>query len=133
MLQVGCVVIACGGGGIPVAWQGGRLVGVEAVVDKDLASSLLARQLGAERLVIVTTVQQVALDYHKPEQRWIERMTVDEARRHLAGGQFPAGSMGPKIQAAIEFLEAGGRECIVTSPPHVREAIAGRGGTWITL
>jgi len=132
MLQAGCVVIACGGGGIPVAWQGGRLVGVEAVVDKDSASSLLARQLRAERLVIVTTVQQVALDYHKPEQRWIDRMSVAEARRHLVDGQFPAGSMGPKIAAAVDFLEAGGRECIVTSPQCVKAAIAGHGGTWIT-
>jgi len=132
MLNAGCVVIACGGGGIPVTWHEGRLAGVEAVVDKDLASSLLARQLRAERLVIVTTVPQVALHYHKPVQQWLARMSVAEARRYMADGEFPAGSMGPKIAAAIDFLEAGGRECIITSPPHAKEAIAGRAGTWIT-
>ena len=132
MLNAGCVVIACGGGGIPVAWEEGRLVGVEAVVDKDLASSLLARQLGATRLVIVTTVPQVALHYHKPEQQWLDHMSVVKARGYLAAGEFPPGSMGPKIQAAIDFLEAGGRDCIITSPQCARQAIEGRGGTWIT-
>lgn len=131
MVEAGFVVVACGGGGIPVAWENQRLVGVEAVIDKDLASSLLARQLGTERLVIITTVAQVALNYKKPGQRWLERLTVAEAKSYLAQGEFPPGSMGPKIAAAIEFLEAGGRECLITSPEHVKEALAGRDGTRI--
>lgn len=131
MLEAGYVVIAVGGGGIPVAWEEDRLVGVEAVIDKDLASSLLARQLQAERLVIVTTVGRVALHYKKPNQQWLDRMTVSEARRYYAQGEFPPGSMGPKIAAAIEFLEAGGRDCLITSPEFLRGALSGQGGTHI--
>jgi carbamate kinase len=132
LIERGCVAIACGGGGIPVAWQEGRLVGVEAVVDKDLASSLLARQLGAHRLVIITSVRQVAVCYKKPGQRWLDHLTVAEARGHLANGEFPPGSMGPKVAAAIEFVEAGGAECLITSPDTLREALAGRHGTRIS-
>ncbi len=131
MLEAGSVVIACGGGGIPVAWESNRLVGVEAVIDKDLASGLLARQLGAERLVIVTTVPQVALDYRRPGQRWLDSLRVSEARHYLEQGEFPPGSMGPKIAAGIEFVGAGGRECLITSPDRVKAALAGRDGTRI--
>jgi carbamate kinase len=131
LLDAGFVVIACGGGGIAVAWEQSRLAGLEAVVDKDLASSLLARQLKAQRLIIITTVHQVALSYRKPGQRWLSSMSAGDACRYLAAGEFPAGSMGPKITAGIEFVEAGGGECLITSPDRVREALAGRDGTRI--
>lgn len=131
MLEAGFIVIGVGGGGIPVTWEGDRLVGVEAVIDKDLASSLLARQLQAERLLIITTVGQVALGYKKPDQRWLDSLRLAEAKRYLAAGEFPPGSMGPKIAAAIEFLEAGGRDCVITSPERLPAALAGRDGTRI--
>jgi carbamate kinase len=131
LLDAGIVVIAAGGGGIQVAWQDGELVGVEGVIDKDLVSSLLARDLRAHKLIIVTSVDRVALAYGRRGQRWLDTVTVEEARRHLAAGEFPAGSMGPKIEAAIEFVTAGGAECIITSTALVAEAVAGGGGTHI--
>ena len=127
----GVVVVACGGGGIPVAWQGSHLVGVEGVVDKDLTSSLLASNLGARKLIIVTSVEQVAIRYGKPDQKWLGRVTSTEARTLLAAGEFPPGSMGPKIEAAIAFVERGGEECIITSARRVADAVEGRGGTHI--
>jgi carbamate kinase len=131
LLDAGVVVIACGGGGIPVAWEDDRLVGVEAVVDKDLASSMLATHVRAHKLIIVTSVDRVALDYGRPSQQWLDTITMDQARQYLAAGQFPPGSMGPKIQAAIEFLEHGGEECIITSVESVAGAVIGNGGTHI--
>jgi carbamate kinase len=131
LVEAGIVTIACGGGGIAVAWEGDRLVGVEGVIDKDLASSLLARDLRAQKLIIVTSVDRVALCYGKPSQRWLDTITAREAREYLAAGEFPAGSMGPKIEAAIEFVEAGGEECIITSCEEVARAIAGETGTHI--
>jgi len=121
LLEAGHCVIAGGGGGIPVIRDAsGFLVGVEAVIDKDRLSSLLAEQLGADTYVILTGVPKVAIDFGKPTQRWIDRMTVSEARQHAAEGQFPAGSMGPKIEAAIEFIEAGGHEVLITSPEALK-------------
>lgn len=131
MLQAGVVVIACGGGGIPVAWEGDRLVGVEAVIDKDFASSLLATQIRAHKLIIVTSVEQAAIRYQQPGQQWLSTVTVPEARRYLAAGEFPRGSMGPKIEAAISFIEQGGEECIITSTERVADALEGRAGTHI--
>ncbi len=131
LLDAGIVVIACGGGGIPVAWEGDRLVGIEGVIDKDLASSLLARDLNAQRLIIVTSVSRVALHYGRPDQQWVNTMTVREAREYLAAGEFPPGSMGPKIEAAIEFLAHGGRECIITAAEHVACALCNGAGTHI--
>ena len=131
LLDAGVVVIACGGGGIPVAWEDDRLVGVEAVVDKDLASSMLATHVRAHKLIIVTSVDRVALDYGRPSQQWLDTITMDQARQYLAAGQFPPGSMGPKIQAAIDFLEHGGEECIITSVESVAGAVMGNGGTHI--
>jgi len=117
LLEAGHCVIAGGGGGIPVIRDAsGYLVGVEAVIDKDRLSSLLAEQLGADTYVILTGVPKVAVDFGKPSQRWVDRMTVAEARRHAADGQFHAGSMGPKIESAIAFIEAGGHEVLITSP-----------------
>jgi carbamate kinase len=132
LLDAGYVVVACGGGGIPVVeHESGEYRGVEAVIDKDLSSSLLARTLHAEHLVIATGVERVALDYGKPTQRWVDRMTLDEARQHLAAGQFDRGSMGPKIDAAIQYVAGGGGEAIITDPPHMTAALGGRAGTRI--
>ncbi|HVB47392.1 MAG TPA: carbamate kinase [Burkholderiales bacterium] len=130
LLGAGYVVVACGGGGIPVVRDvEGYFRGVEAVIDKDLASSLLARSLGADRLAIATGVERVAIDFGKPTQRWIERMTLAEAKRFYADNQFDKGSMGPKVRAVIEFLEGGGPEGIVTDAPHLTPALAGTAGT----
>ena len=128
----GAIVIAVGGGGIPVVRdRSGDLKGVEAVIDKDLASSVLATELGAEVLMLLTEVEQVALGYGKPDQRNLDRLTVAEARAHLAAGEFPPGSMGPKIEAAIQFLEGGGKTVIVTRPELISEGLAGKRSTTI--
>jgi carbamate kinase len=131
LAHAGVVVVACGGGGIPVAWQGERLVGVEGVVDKDFASSLLAIHIGAHKLIIVTSVEQAAIHFGKPDRQWLGTITVGEARAWLAAGEFPPGSMGPKIEAGAEFVERGGGECIITSTENVASAVEGRGGTHI--
>jgi carbamate kinase len=133
LADAGFVVITVGGGGIPVvADEQGMLHGVPAVIDKDFASSLLATELGADVFTIATAVEKVALDFGKPEQRWVDRMTVAEAKRYLADGtHFAAGSMAPKIEACILFLEQGGREAIITDPEHLRAAVHGEAGTHI--
>lgn len=132
LLAAGFIVVGVGGGGIPVVREaGGRLRGVEAVIDKDLASSLLARTIKADLFLISTAVEQVALNYKKPGERFLERLTLEEAKRYLAEGHFPAGSMGPKIQAAIDYLEAGGKEVLITSPEALERALAGETGTRI--
>ena len=128
----GNVVVCAGGGGIPVVRRGGRLVGVEAVIDKDLAAAVLAKELGWETLVIATDVEKVALGFGTPTQRFLEHLTVAEAKKHLAEGQFPPGSMGPKIQAAIDFLDSGGKLVVVTDLEHLVAAVEGRAGTRIT-
>jgi carbamate kinase len=127
----GNVVICAGGGGIPVVRRAGRLVGVEAVIDKDLAASVLGRVLGWKGLVIATDVEKVALGYGKPTQRLLDELSVAEAKKHLAEGQFPPGSMGPKIQAAIDFLSTGGEFVVVTDLDHIVEAVDGKAGTRI--
>jgi len=126
----GYVVVACGGGGIPVIEdENGDLRGVEAVIDKDLASSLLARSMGADILVLPTGVEKVALDFNKPTQRWLDRMTLAEARRHQADNQFDPGSMGPKITALVDFVGGGGRLGLITNPPNLSRALRGETGT----
>ena len=133
LVRLGAVVIAVGGGGIPVVEQAdGRLRGVEGVIDKDLAAGLLAREVGASLLVILTDVDQVYLDFNTPRQRGVPALDVAEAREHLEAGQFPPGSMGPKIQAAIDFLETGPGKVLITDHQHLREAMVRRRGTWIT-
>ena len=128
----GTVTIACGGGGLPVyEEESGRLRRVEAVIDKDYASSLLARELAADLLLVTTAVEKVALNFGRSDQRWLDRMTVSEARRHLADGQFPPGSMGPKIQSMIEFVEATGGRGLITDPLSLNRALAGETGTSI--
>jgi carbamate kinase len=131
LANAGVVVIACGGGGIPVTWRHGHLVGVEGVVDKDLASSLLATNIGAHKLIIVTSVMQAAIRFGKPDQQWLDTITAAEARAFLAAGEFPTGSMGPKIEAGADFVERTGGECIITSTESVAAAVEGRGGTHI--
>ena len=132
MLDAAPVVIAAGGGGIPVVrGRDGQWRGIEAVIDKDFASALLAAELHADLYIVLTGVAQVAVDFGKPTQRAIERMTIAEAEKHLADGQFPAGSMGPKIEASILFTRASGKQVLITDVEHVREAIEGKGGTVI--
>ena len=131
LVAQGFVVIGAGGGGIPVARENGGLAGIEAVIDKDRAAAVLAGQLNAERLIILTTVAQVFLDFGKESQKGIGRITAREARAHLSAGQFPPGSMGPKMEAAIEFVESGGDEAIITSPEELFGAMEGRTGTHI--
>ena len=125
----GHVVIACGGGGVPVICENGRLRGVEAVIDKDLASERLASALGAQILMILTGVERVALRFGTPQQVELDQLTLKEARHHLAAGEFPPGSMGPKVEAAICFIENGGERAIITSLDRAQEALAGRAGT----
>lgn len=126
------IVIACGGGGIPVARTDGVLSGVEAVIDKDLAAALMGALVEAKTLLLLTGVERVAVDFGTDDERWLDTMTIAEARAHMADGQFPAGSMGPKVDAAIRFIEAGGTEAIITSLDKTAEALAGTSGTRVT-
>ncbi len=125
------IVIAVGGGGIPVVAEDGRLTGVEAVIDKDMSSALLAAELGLKTMTISTAVDFVYLDYRRPGQTPIREMTAGEAAGYLRADRFPAGSMRPKIESAVEFLERGGEEVIITDPPHLVEAMKGTCGTHI--
>jgi carbamate kinase len=132
LLAAGIVPIAAGGGGIPVArGADGSYHGVEAVIDKDLTSSLLAADCGAGTLVMLTGVERVALDFRKPTERLVDRMTAAEAQRHYDDGQFPPGSMGPKVLAALKFIERGGPRAVITSLEKLGAALEGRAGTAI--
>jgi carbamate kinase len=133
LIDAGFVVIAVGGGGLPVVPDAdGALRGVAAVIDKDRASAMLASEINADLLLISTSVDQVALDFGKPDQRWVSEMTLDEAKHYLAEGtHFLEGSMKPKIEAVISFLEAGGGEAIITSPQNIERALHGETGTRI--
>ncbi|MEE8484906.1 MAG: carbamate kinase [Nitrospinota bacterium] len=123
LAESGIIVIACGGGGIPVNYHTGSVMGTEGVIDKDFAASLLAYNLDAELFIILTGVGKVAVDFGKPTQRDIDIMTISEAKKWLSEGQFPPGSMGPKIEASIEYIEKGGREVIITGEQNVVKAI----------
>lgn len=131
--QRGSVVIAAGGGGIPVVERGDKLTGVEAVVDKDLASSLLADELNARMLLMITDVRYVSLNFGKSDQVDLTEVTVDEAKEYMKEGHFPPGSMGPKIQAALDFVRKEKRLAIVTSIKHLKKAVDGKDGTRITF
>ncbi len=132
LVDSGFVVVAVGGGGIPVVrTANGDLDGVAAVIDKDFATALLAARLNADRLIISTAVDKVYVDFGKPTQRGVSQLTVSEAKKFLDEGQFPAGSMGPKIKAIINYLISGGKEAIITSPDKLAEALEGRAGTFI--
>jgi carbamate kinase len=131
LLEQGSVVIACGGGGIPVAEQGAEVVGVAGVIDKDRCSARLASDIGADVLVLLTGVPRVALDYGTRWERELSTLTVEDAMRGLADGDFPAGSMGPKIESAERFVTESGGRALITSADHLVAAIGGHDGTWI--
>jgi carbamate kinase len=127
------VVICVGGGGIPVvADESGDLHGVAAVIDKDLASALLANLIDADMLLISTAVEKVALNFGTPDQRWVDRLTLSEVKTYLEeGGHFGEGSMAPKMRAVVQFLEGGGKEALITNPANLEHAVAGATGTRI--
>ncbi len=123
------IVIAVGGGGIPVVRRKDRLYGIEAVIDKDRASALLARELKADLFIVSTDADRVYLNYKKPDQRPLQNVGLADAKRYLAEGQFPPGNMGPKIEAVVEYLENGGAHAIITCPEQLGEAVDGNAGT----
>jgi len=133
LISQGMCVVTVGGGGIPVvADEKGNLTGIAAVIDKDFSSSLLGNLLGAELLVISTAVEKVAIHWGKPEQKWLDQMTVAEAKSYLDEGiHFAKGSMAPKIQASIWFIERGGQRALITNPENIGRALKGETGTWI--
>ena len=133
MVDAGLVVVACGGGGIPVfRTEGHHLKGAAAVIDKDFAASLLARQVDADMLIILTAVEKVAVNFGRPDQKWLDSLTPGEARQYMAEGQFAPGSMLPKVQAAVEFVEsAPGRTALITLLERAKDGIDGKTGTLI--
>jgi len=132
LIKNGFIVVAAGGGGIPVVRdEEGNLSGVEGVIDKDLASSLLATRLNADLLLISTAVEKASLYYNKPNQQDLDTITLNEAKRYYDEGHFAKGSMGPKVRAILNYLEQGGRAALVTKPETIGRALSGRTGTWI--
>jgi carbamate kinase len=132
LIKAGTIVITVGGGGIPVVQTEEGLKGIAAVIDKDFASAFLANSINADLLLISTAVEKVALNFGKPDQEWIDKMTVEEAKRYLAEGtHFAKGSMEPKIKAIVNFLERGGKKAIVTNPENIGRALKGETGTLI--
>jgi len=133
LIDAGISVIAVGGGGIPVVTDegGDKLVGVEAVIDKDFGSSLLATMIGADLFVISTAVEKVYLNFNTPEQKALDKITLAEAKQYIAEGHFAKGSMLPKIEAIINFLENGGKQALIVDPPNIGRALKGETGTWI--
>jgi len=132
LIDHGTIVITAGGGGIPVYIDDkGNLEGEDAVIDKDLASAVLGNDIGSEILIILTSVDKVAIDFGRKNEKWLDKMTVSEAKEYLKAGHFPPGSMGPKIQAAVQFIENGGREVIITSFNNAGRALEGSAGTRI--
>jgi carbamate kinase len=133
LLKAGVVVITVGGVGIPVIDVGdGEYKGIAAVIDKDYASSLLASEINADLFLISTAVEKVAINFSKPNEKWLDRMTLAEAKQYLDEGiHFAKGSMAPKIQAIIWYLEAGGKQALITSPEKIGQALRGKTGTWI--
>lgn len=133
LVESGIIVIAGGGGGIPIfVEESGDFEGLDVVVDKDLTASLIGRTVGADTLIIATDIRKVALNFNRPDHRDLDRMTLSEARQYLREGHFLAGSMGPKIEASVEFLEGGGERVVITSPSQIRDSLAGLTGTTIT-
>jgi carbamate kinase len=132
LLKAGHTVITVGGGGIPVIEEDGYLKGIAAVIDKDFASSLLAREINADLFLISTAVEKVAINFGKPDEKWLDKMTLSKAKAYLAEGiHFAKGSMAPKIQAIIWYLEAGGKQALITNPENIGRALKGETGTWI--
>ncbi len=128
-VEDGIIVIAVGGGGVPVVRRNDRLYGVEAVIDKDRASSILAQSLKADLFIISTDAEKVYLNFKKPDQTELDRVTIEEAKQYMATGHFPPGNMGPKVEAVINYLEAGGEHAIITSPENLGTAVDGKTGT----
>jgi carbamate kinase len=135
MVEAGLVVVACGGGGIPVfKTEGHHLKGAAAVIDKDFASEVLAEELDADVLIILTAVEKVAVNFGKPDQRWLDSLTPEEARNYMDEGQFAPGSMLPKVQAAVKFAESRpGRQALITLLEKAGAGVAGETGTTISL
>ena len=132
LIDKGFVVIGVGGGGIPVIeTPEGNLVGVEAVIDKDFGAAILASMLKADLFLISTAVEKVAINFNKPNQQWLDQMTAAEARQYIAEGHFTKGSMLPKIQAILKYLDNGGKKALITDPAHIKDALNGKTGTWI--
>jgi carbamate kinase len=132
LVEAGFVVICVGGGGIPVIEnEHGDLEGIEAVIDKDFGGALLANSVKADLLLITTAVEKVAINFNKPDQQWLDKLTLAEAKGYLAEGHFAKGSMGPKIEAIIRFLESGGKEALITDPANIERALQGKTGTRI--
>ena len=132
LIEKGFIVIAVGGGGIPVVEkENGNLRGVEAVIDKDFASGLLANSIQADLLLISTAIEKVALNFNKPNEKWLDKITVSEAEAYITEGHFAPGSMLPKMQACVKFLKEGGKEALITDPPNIQRALRGETGTWI--
>jgi len=132
LIEGGFVVIAAGGGGIPVVeTPEGDLIGVEAVIDKDFGAAILASMLKADLFLISTAVEKVAINFNKPNQQWLDQMTAAEARQYLQEGHFAKGSMLPKIQAILRYLDCGGKKALITDPAHIKDALNGKTGTWI--
>jgi len=132
LINDGFTVIGVGGGGIPVIEdENGDLVGVEAVIDKDFASALLAADIEADLLLISTAVEKVAINFNKPDQQWLDEMSLEQAKEYLSQGHFGKGSMEPKMRAIINFLEAGGQQALITNPENIERALAGETGTRI--
>lgn len=132
LLKEKIIIIASGGGGIPVIKKDNKLIGIEAVIDKDKASALLANEISADELIIATAVEKVYLNYKKSNQQELNKVNLKEIKKYLEAGHFAKGSMLPKIQAVIKFLENGGKKAIITSPEKLSEALAGKTGTHIT-
>jgi len=132
LIDNGFVVVGVGGGGIPVVQdEKGMLLGVEAVIDKDFGSSLLACLIDADMFVITTAVEKVAINFNKPNQQWLDRLTAAEARQYIEEGHFAKGSMLPKIQAILRYLDAGGKKALITNPENIGRALRGETGTVI--
>jgi len=131
LVEKGALVVSVGGGGVPVVSDHGELHGVEAVIDKDRASALLAAELGVDSFIISTDTDYVYLNYKKPGQRPLTLVTAEEMKKHLLEGHFPPGNMGPKVESVLRFLESGGREAVITSFEHLCEAVMGSAGTHI--
>lgn len=132
LIDNGFVVVAVGGGGIPVMEnENGDLIGVEAVIDKDFGSAILASMIDADLFLISTAVEKVAVNFNKPDQKWLDEITVAEAETYIEEGQFAKGSMLPKIQAILKYMSSGGKKALITDPAHIKDALDGKTGTWI--
>ncbi len=132
LIEEDFIVICCGGGGIPVIREGRAFQGVDAVIDKDLASAKLAEEVGVDILVIATDVEGAALHFGQSDQTFLRTLTLREADRYLKQGHFPPGSMGPKVEAAVQFIKSGGKRAVITSIQSIEEAVAGKAGTEVT-